>query len=166
MPARLEYLIDEAGWDVASTLAAVRQALEVVKPSVVRAETDIPWHKRDQWPPEVTDAALLLRDRYARDARHEDYQQTGVQLVDEDARDAFTIFAPYAYDCTLWGPDGELASVNDEGTSLVLSLTEDERDRLRSALGPERVFSAAEWRARHSSRFGRLWQRLQGPRFR
>lgn len=162
MAIRTEYVIDEDGWDASTTFAAVKQALDVVKPSVTRAETDIPWARRDEWPSEVTTAALLLRDRYARDARNEDYQQTGVHHVDDEAREAFTAFAPYAYDCTLWGPEGEMAFVNDEGTSLVLFLTQEEGDRLRSLLGPERVFSAAEWRERHPTRLRRLWRRLQG----
>lgn len=128
----------------------------------MRAETDIPWHKHDGWPSEVADAARLLRDRFVREGkRHEEYLQTGVQDVDGSTRRAFTTFAPFAYDFTLWGEEGELASINDEGDSLVVFLTPAEADELRSTLGHDRVVSLQEWRDRHPGPVTRLLRRLR-----
>ena len=124
-----------------------------------QAETDIPWHKRTEWPVEIAGAASLLRARYCQQ-QEEDYLQTGVHAVDEEARNAFTTFAPYAYDCTLWSGERELASVNDEGISFVVALTAQEADGLRDLLGAERLVTLAEWRSRHPSALTRLWQRV------
>lgn len=162
MTSRSEYVVDDAGWDKRARQDAIRRTLDLVLPSVVRAETDIPWHKHQEWPSEVVDAARLLRDRYIDSAgQHEQYLQTGVQAVDDASRQAFATFAPYAYDCTLWGDEGDLASVNDEGDSLVVFLTITEADHLRGALGPDRVFSLQEWRERNPSATARLLRRFR-----
>ncbi len=165
MSPRAEYIIDEQDWDDSTRLAALRHALDVVEDSVVFAETDIPWHKRDEWPEEVVIAASVLRSRFAGDSKDDDdYLQTAREPVDDETRHAFITFAPYAYACTLWGPDGEVASVNDEGTSIVVFLDDAESERLRSVLGPNRVFSAAEWRERHPATLRRLVRRLRHGR--
>jgi len=133
----------------------------MVAPAVVEAECDIPWHKREQWPAEVLGAAQLLRDRFVSPARvDEGYLHTGVQTLDDQTRAAFTTFAPYAYDSTFWGPTGQLATVNDEGTSFVVALKSDEADTLSRALGSTRVVTLAEWRQRHPSGLKRLLRRL------
>lgn len=162
MAARSEYVVDDSGWDKPARQAAIRQTLDLVVPAIVTAETDIPWHKHQQWPSDVAAAAGLLRERYVPSKRRDkDYLQTGVQDVDEATRQAFATFAPYAYDCTLWSKDGDLASVNDEGDSLVIHLTETEVEHLRSALGSNRVFSLRQWRERHPSTTARLLRRLR-----
>ncbi len=162
MTLRSEYVIDDAGWDKQGRQAAVLTTLAAVAHAVTKAETDIPWHKHAEWPPEARAAAVLLRDRFISHRKQdEDYLQTGVQRVDEPARQAFTTFAAFAYDCTLWSDEGELASVNDEGDSLVIFLTPDEADELRATLGHDRVVSAEEWRDRHPSAFTRLLRRFR-----
>lgn len=40
--------------------------------------------------------------------------------------DALVCFAPYAFDATVWAADGELASLADERTSLVVHLSSDQ----------------------------------------
>lgn len=160
--ARSEYVIDDSGWDRKARQAAVRQTLDLVVAVMARAETDIPWHNREQWPPDVADAARLLRDRYVtRKKQDDEYLQTGVQAVDDESRRAFATFAPYAYDCTLWSDEGDLASVNDEGDSLVIFLTDTEVEHLRGALGSDRVFSLQQWRHLHPSATTRLLRRFR-----
>lgn len=162
MTLRSAYVIDDAGWDKQTRQGAVGQTLAVVASAVVKAETDIPWHKRDEWPSEALSAARLLRDRFVGEGKQDHgYLQTGVQSVDGPTRQAFTTFAPFAYDCTLWSDEGELASINDEGDALVIFLTPAEADQLRSTLGHNRVVSAQEWRNRHPSTLTRLQWRFR-----
>lgn len=107
VPPRSEYVIDGGVLTSATRVGVLRQALDIVSGSVTHAETDIPWHKRGDWPADVVKAADLLCGLFVPDAEtHGEYVQTGVQPVDEATREAFIAFAPYAYDCTLWGPGG------------------------------------------------------------
>lgn len=158
-----EYVLDDEGWDEATRLAATRDALALVAPAATTAETDIPWHRHDHWPTEVTQAAQRLRDRFVReDKRARDYMQTGVKcLTDDQARHDFVTFAPYAYDSTIWADGDILASLADEGTSLVVSLTDEQREGLERAVGLGRVVTLQEWRERHPSALRRLLRRFR-----
>ena len=154
--------MDDSGWDKQARQAAVRRTLDLVAVAIARAETDIPWHKHLEWPTDVADAARLLRDRYVKSSQQAgEYLQTGVQAVDNATRRAFVAFAPYAYDCTLWSDEGDLASINDEGDSLIVFLTDAEAEHLRDEWGPDRVFSVQEWRERNPSTTARLLRRFR-----
>lgn len=163
MEVRIEYVLDDAGWDDAYRRVAARGALTFVRDVVTTAETDIPWHQRHRWPAEVQSAAEFLRDRFVADSQRTDgYLQTGVQAVTDLATcEAFLTFAPFAYDSTFWADGSEVASVNDEGY-LVVALTDSERAELEDALGQGRVVTLAAWRDRHPSGIRRLFRRLTG----
>lgn len=161
MLQRTQYVIDDDGWDNQTRVTSVRLALELIAPAVVNAECDIPWHNWEEWPTEVRQSAELLRDRFVPASRAgQGYLQTGVNQVDSQTRIAFTTFAPFAYDSTFWGREGVLASVNDEGTSCVVALTDEDADRLRLSVDPARVVPLSEWRERHPSLLKRLLWRL------
>ena len=161
--SRVEYVLDVDGWDVSARLAATRHALALVAPGATAAETDIPWHLHDTWPAEVANAAERLRVRFVREDQHtQDYMRTGIRpLTDSQVRHDFMIFAPYAFDATLWGEAIILASLADEGASLVVSLTEDERDALERAAGLGRVVTLKDMRKRHPSVLRRLLRRYR-----
>ena len=156
--SRAEYVLDDESWDEATRLAVTRHALALVAPRVTAAETDLPWQLHDSWPAEVASAAERLRVRFVReDGYAQDYLQTGVvHLTDNQTRHDFVIFAPYAYDATLWAEGDILASLADEGTSLVVSLTDEERAELEREAGLGRVVTRQEWRRRHPSALRRL----------
>lgn len=160
---RHEYVLADDGWDAETRLAAARQALALIRDAITTAETDIPWHQRDRWPADVVSAAELLRDRFVPPEKQvDDYAQTEQQrTIDEETLDAFLTFAPFAYDSTFWADAREVAGLSDEGTSLVIALTDEERRQLADALGADRVISLREWRDRHPSALRRLARRLK-----
>ena len=162
--SRIEYVLDHDGWDEARRLAATRRALMLVAADATDAETDIPWHLHKNWPQSVAEAAERLRDRFVReDKRTDDYMQTGVEpLADEVARGDFLTFVPYAYDATIWADGQVLASLADEGTSLVVALTAEQLDALAGAVGVGRVVTLQAWRHRQPSVLRRLIRRLRG----
>ncbi len=90
------------------------------------------------------------------------YTQTGLQRLDEQARQDFVTFVPYAYDASLFVGEDDLISLADEGTSLGLSLTDDERNALEKIVGAGRVVTLRERRRRQPSRLARLVQGLAG----
>jgi hypothetical protein len=80
-----------------------------------------------------------------------DYAQTGaLRNVDAGAWAAFVTFAPYAYDASVWDPDGRrIASLSDEGTGIVALLTSPQREAVAAIVGPRRLVPLKEWNARH-----------------
>lgn len=163
MADRHEYVIVDDGWDAETRLVAARQALALIRAAITTAETDIPWRQRGRWPADAVSAAEWLRDRFVPPEKHsDDYLQTGPQpTTDEQTLDAFLTFAPFAYDSTFWQDVDEVASLSDEGTSIVIALTEEERRQLADALGAGRVVSLPEWRDRHPSALWRLARHLK-----
>ena len=161
---RTEYVLDHEGWDAVARRAANRDAIELVASTATTAATDIPWDQHDKWPTEVVEAAARLRDRFVSEGeRARGYMQTGLQcLHDEQARQDYTTFLPYAYDATLLVGDDDLVNMADEGTSLVVSLSDGERDALERVVGAGRVVTLRQWRKRHPSTLRRLVQRLAG----
>ena len=161
--SQAEYVLDDEGWHEAERLAATYQALALVAPDATDAETDIPWYQHDRWPSAVVQAAQRLRDRFVQEGkRSDDYMRTGVEpLVDDLTRSDFVTFAPYAYDATIWAGEEVLASLSDEGTSLVVLLTGEQRLALEGALGPGRVVTVQAWRDRHQSALRRLLRLLR-----
>ena len=149
MAVRSEYVIDEAQWEPDELMAVTSRVLQALMPSVAEAETDLPWERSASWPEDVREAATVLMAAYIPfDKRGKPYMRIRVQAVDDQTRGAFVAVAPYAFDCTLWAEDGELATLADEGKSLVMSLTVDEADRVRKAMGAGNLITLAEWRAR------------------
>ena len=156
---RVEYLLLSDGLDPARQRLAVHRALTLVAAEMGRADTDIPWSLRNDWPPEVVEAASRLCDRFVPDSRRGDtYMQTGVQSTsDPEVRNDFISVAPHAYGPTFWRRDyGEVASLSDEGTSCVIWLTDDQRNILADLVGADRVVSYADWRRAHPA-----WSRRQ-----
>lgn len=143
---------------------AVHHALTLVAAEMSRAETDIPWSMRNDWPPEVVVAASRLCDRFVPDSKRDDhYMQTGVRSTsDPEVRDDFISVAPHAYDATFWRRDyAEVASLSDEGTSCAIWLTDDQRNILADVVGADRVVSYEDWRRAHPSWWRRHLHRLK-----
>ncbi len=159
---RTEYVLDHEGWEEVARRAASREVIALIATTATAAATDIPWDRHDEWPTEVVEAAKRLRDRFVPEGeRARSYMQTGLQrLNDEQARQDFKTFVLYAYDASLFVGKDDLANVADEGTSLVVSLTNGERDAVERVVGAGRVVTLREWRERHPSPLGRLAQRL------
>jgi len=159
---RTEYVLDHTGWDQVSRRAATNEAIKLVANTASVAFTDIPWDQQGQWPAEVVAAAARLRDRFVPEVeRAATYMQTGFQgLDDEPVRRDFVTFMPYAYDASLLVGEEDLLNAADEGTSLVVSLTDGERDALGRIVGAGRVVTLQEWRERHPSTLRRLLKRL------
>lgn len=168
MKQRTRYVLDRTGWDDPTLLEAVARALTIVREGATSAETDMPWSEFANWPHEVQEAATRLRDRHIRvDQRHQDYLQTGVvDPLDDQDRDDFLTFAPHALDATIWGDDGLLAELADEGTSLVIALTDLQAQTLASAFGPGHLMTLETWAERQPSirrSLSRWWRRGTGP---
>jgi hypothetical protein len=161
---RVEYLLLSEGLDAARRGVAVHQALTLVAAEMGRAETDIPWSMRNDWPPEVVVAASRLCDRFVPDSKRDDhYMQTGVRSTsDPGVRDDFISVAPHAYDATFWRRDyAEVASLSDEGTSCAIWLTDDQRNILADVVGADRVVRYEDWRRAHPSWWRRHLHRLK-----
>ena len=109
-------------------------------------ETDIPWTESGGWPRHVEDAARLLAGSEGSDGM---YQRVGERPVSRESWSAFVTFAPYAYGCLVRTRDGDLvASVDDEGTSMWVRLTADQRDQLERTVGAARIVPRADWNTR------------------
>jgi hypothetical protein len=163
---RVEYLLLSDGLGAARRGVVVDQALNLVAAEMGRAEMDIPWSMRKNWPPKAVQAASRLCDRFVPDSkRDEHYMQTGVQSTsDPGVRDDFIRVAPHAYDATFWrrGYAG-VASLRDEGTFCAIWLTDAQRNMLAEVVGADRVVSLEDWRCAHPS----WWRRqLHGLRTR
>jgi hypothetical protein len=150
------------GLDKSAVAAASRTALTMIASEMGSAETDIPWVSHDEWPAEVVEAANRLCDRFVQEGDRADYMQTGVRSVaDRQVREDFITFAPHALDATFWRDNhAEVASLSDEGTSYVISLTDQHRAALAEALGADRVISLRDWRLAHPSMWRRWLNRL------
>ncbi len=161
---RTEYVLEHEGRDEVARRGACQEAIGLVAGSATAAATDILWDRHSEWPTETIDAAARLRDRFVPEGeRARGYMQTGLQrLDDEQARQDFTTFVLYAYDAALFVGEDDLVNVADEGTSLVVSLTDGEREALERVVGAGRVVTLREWRKRHPSPLRRLGQRLAG----
>ena len=162
---RVEYLLRLDGMADAELASACRFALELVADEIARAETDILWDERDDWPADALDAASRLCDRFVPAHEQGAYMQTGVRpTTDPDVRADFLTFASYALDAGFWGGDGEVARVNDEGSSVVIWLTDDQLQEVAKRIGPERVVTMTDWNAAQTSRLRRLKYHLRPHR--
>lgn len=158
-------MLDSAGLDASARLVHCRAALEVVADAVRQAETDIPWHIRDHWPPDVAEAAARLVERYVPTAKQDrGVITTGLRDLDSKARQDFLTFAPFAYEAIFWNGEGPVAEVNDEGQSVVVALTSDERDRLVQSVDAARVVPLEAWREAHLGHLRRMAERLKHRR--
>jgi hypothetical protein len=149
MDKRDTYVVDTYGMSRDAEIAACRTALELVAPEVGTFETDIPMAGLHAQPEQVAAAARHLGTHSkGRPDEGDAYRATGV-ISAENAEDwqALVIFAPFAYDATVWGRSSEeLVSLADEGTSLVVHLRPQERITLEEAVGPDRVVPLKQWR--------------------
>lgn len=152
MDGRTQYVLDDTDWDDATRLEAVRRGLSFIRDPAKRAETDIAWEP-ESWPQNVLEAATRLRDHHVPpDTWAGGYLQTGVvTLTDDQDRDDFLTFAPYALDATIWGEDGTLAELADHGWSFVVALTDVEADVFASTLEAGRLVTLKEWHERQPS---------------
>ncbi len=151
MPGREAFVIDTSEVSHERVVAVCRFALELVAQDAATFETDIPLCNAGGWPESVNRAAEQL-------ARRADtpggtsalYKRTGVvSATDREAWDALVCFAPYAFDAAVWAVDGELASLADEGGSLVMHLTPTQRGELQDFESAVRVVSAKSWKKRN-----------------
>jgi len=130
---------------------AARFVLELLAPDVASFECDIPWSQVRGWPSDVRAAAEDLSAlRRPRRSTNDSYRQTGViQRTDDSIWGAFVTFAPYAFDAAAWGVDArELIDVADEGTSLVVRLSDSEARMVAQAVGDQVVVPLKTWRRR------------------
>jgi hypothetical protein len=149
---RTEYLVRLKGLSSAEIGQAARRVLATILDDGCSGETDIPWARRAEWPPEVVAAAVRLQDQFVKESKHGDeYLQTNVQsLAARTVREDFALVAPYAYDATFWGDDRTIvASLSDEGTAFSVLLTGEQRNAVAGLVGDERVVSLRDWRKAH-----------------
>jgi hypothetical protein len=149
----------------------VREAVDLLTAQADTYETDIPLSDYDQWPRPVQHAAhQLLRTSNRQQDPTGTYARTGVlHRTDGDHAtwSAFTAFAAYALDATVWDEHGRnLVSVADEGTSAVFTLTAAQAERITAVAVPAEVLPLATWRARQRelrrAARRRRWTRLWG----
>lgn len=143
-------MVDVDGLSRDRVVEVWRACLSAIADAAETFETDLPFSRAEDWTVPVRDAAERLA-RHAQGRRNESdhYKRTGV-VPSSDAEDweAFVAFAPYAFDGTVWSQGGPLAELADEGQSLVVHLSQRERDDLR-ALDPSlRIVPLHEWRKR------------------
>lgn len=124
--------------------------VRTLEETATQFEADIPWSQSAEWPENVQVAAEALVRASGKTHADEPYQQTGMlRRADEAVWLAFTTFAGYAYDASVWtGRPLPLVSVADEGTSLVIRVDEIERERLQSAIHPIRLSALRRRRIR------------------
>ena len=148
MPGREAFVVDTSEVARERVVDVCRFALELVRQNATTFETDIPLSNAPDWPVSVRGAAERLT-RHAAGSRgeREFYKRTGVVSA-KDAADwaALVCLAPYAFDATVWAVNGELASLADEGTSLVMHLSSDQRTQLEAFESELRVVPAKSWR--------------------
>jgi hypothetical protein len=113
------FVIDTDGWAHADMVQACRLILRTVELSAKRCETYIPTDSQEL-PPDVVAAAEVLRRVAVSRGRVEGpdgYAQTGIlDAAQGEVWSAFVVFAPWAYDATVWnasadrdcGSDGEV----------------------------------------------------------
>jgi len=150
MTDRDEFVVDTSKLAHDREVDVCRFALELVAKDAATFETDIPLSKATDWPVSVNRAAERLA-RHALGFRGKNalYKTTGVvSASDSEDWNALVSFAPYAFDATVWAVDGELASLADEGTSLVMHLSSDQRGKLEAFEGAMRVVPAKSWKRR------------------
>ncbi len=126
-----------------------RFALRMLADEARAFQCDIPWSQAADWPAEVRAAAHRLSKNSIGPRRGENdgYRQTGaVSAMESDDWSAFVTFAPYAFEASVWSERSrELASLADEGASLVFRLTTDELAALVDFVGQERVIPVRQW---------------------
>lgn len=119
-----------------------------LRDSVVDYETDVPAASED-WSPDVAAAADTLRKVAATTGRIErgGYAQTGRIRADSDVIwSAFVVFAPWAYDATVWDEVGNpLLSFADEAGSITATLDQTQYKSVLPVLGPARLVPEKEW---------------------
>lgn len=152
-----ELIIDTRHLSRAQEVDVVRQVLATVSSRASSLETDIPWTESAGWPRHVEDAARLLAGSEGSDGM---YQRVGERPVSRESWSAFVTFAPYAYGCLVRTSDGDLvASVDDEGTSMWVRLTADQRDQLERTVGAAQIVPIADWNARRKDFWCSRWRR-------
>lgn len=158
MTGREEFVVDTSEIAREREVDVCRFALALVAQDATTFETDIPLGNAVRWPAAVKVAAeRLARHATGRRGRDALYKQTGVVPAgDREDWDALVCFAPYAFDAAVWASDGELASLADEGTSLVMHLDADQRAQLEVFEPALRVVPAKAWRKRRAARTPRV----------
>ena len=150
------YVVGTEGLSADDRAEVCRVALRTLEETVVKFESDIPWSNQTAWPVKARAAAEVLVAATGRPVDTESYQATGiVRRADEDVWHAFTTFAGYAFDASVWSDNRvpAIVSLSDEGTAVVVHLDEEERDLLEVQVRPVPVLplrgTRPAWRNRH-----------------
>lgn len=149
MAGREDFVIDTNALADDERAEAVRFVLQLLDAKASAFESDVPLANQDGWPEDVVEAAAVLCSaRPPRRGENDKYRRTGVQQRSaEPVWQAFTRFAPYAYDARVWdAPGATLIALADQGTSCVARLSEEEA-RLISSRHTVPVVRLDEWRA-------------------
>lgn len=149
MPNRDQYVVDSYGMTRDQEIAVCQCALTLVEAEADTFETDIPMASLEGQSEEVLSAARdLSTHAKGRAGQNEQYRATGV-ISARNAEDwkAFVTFGAHAYDATAWSKsEGELVSLADQGTSLVVHLLPQEHTALEKLAGTERVIPMRQWK--------------------
>lgn len=122
--------------------AVLRAVLHALRPWADQLQTDLPLALRGEWPPAAVAAAEHL---HAVSPRHrgdtDGYATTGWLPAQDDATwTAFVLLAPYALDADVMTDAGcVVVGIADQGTSLALRLTAEQREAVEAVLGERRL---------------------------
>jgi hypothetical protein len=120
----------------------------LVARDATRFETDMPMYRAAEWPPAVRAAAnQLARHSSGRGGQSDGYKSTGlVSALDSEDWSSFVAFSAYAYDASVWSADGELVQLSDEGDSLVVHLTAEDRQALERFEPAAVIVPRSDWK--------------------
>lgn len=154
MAVREEFVVDTHGLSRARKVEICRFALGLVAGDATRFETDMPFSRASKWPDAVRTAAnRLARHSSGRRGQNEGYRSTGmVSAADSEDWNSLVTFACYAYDASVWGIHGELASLADEGDSLALHLTHEDREAFVRFAPEVALVPAKQWKRTRRAR--------------
>lgn len=147
------FVVDDGGWSRTDVIDACHRILRALEVDSRQFQCDIPADLGD-WPPEVANAARLLRGLADGGGRsHRDYARTGVIEVKlDEVWSGFVTFAPWAFDATVWDDSRDIVSLSDEGQAIVLRLRPDQQEAISAIVGPDRLVPDREWSRRRKNR--------------
>ncbi|WP_123390214.1 hypothetical protein [Nocardioides aurantiacus] len=141
------YVVDTNGLSADDRAEVCQLVLRALEKTVVEFESDIPWSNQNAWPVRGREAAKALMTATGKPVDTESYQATGmIRRAHDDVWHAFTTFAGYALDASVWSENRVLpiVSLSDEGTAVVVRLDEEERRRLEVEVHPVPVLPLRE----------------------
>ncbi|MEV8373736.1 hypothetical protein AB0P21_13405 [Kribbella sp. NPDC056861] len=143
------FVVDRDGWEHAEMVEACRAVLSAAQGTAAEYRVDVPAVEAD-WPPEVLAAAEVLRAAAGQTGRVDKggYARTGrLPVAADETWAAFLVFAPWAYDATVWNDRGQpTVSLADESQSIVVHLEMSQVEHFARAVRPARLVTETAWR--------------------